>query len=78
MENSEDICENELNAFDYVQACYLENDIPMELLEDVWPTVEFLINAVVAYTQPVDNSTDDHLECKRVYRFSDIKSFVFR
>jgi hypothetical protein len=66
MDNLEEVCENEPNAYDYVQACYVANDIPLELLEDIWPTVEFLVNAVVAYTQPADASNDDQFECKLI------------
>ncbi|KAI6184330.1 hypothetical protein M3Y97_00584700 [Aphelenchoides bicaudatus] len=62
MENPE---ENEPNAYDYIEACYIANDIPLELLEEVWPTAEFLVNAVVAYTQPTE-TYDDQSEYDQV------------
>lgn len=32
------------NIYEYIQACYVAEGIPTELLEEVWPTVDFLVS----------------------------------
>jgi formylmethanofuran dehydrogenase subunit E-like metal-binding protein len=76
MDNPDETCENEASTYDYIQMCYMANDIPLELLEDVWPSVEFLIDAVVAYTQPSDTTNDDQFECKLSYNFYGLNAHI--
>lgn len=83
--------DDQFNAFDYVQWCYEQDGIPLEILEDVWPTVEFLIstatydsrlddnNPYLYYDQQQEPQYDDYFQGKqRLIVTLDFNNYSFK